>query len=171
MVLRRPSHLEKQRMSEVHHDYVLTDSNGKPRLRGTDDPGKFALAVDPKGRIRTLSYSLNGKSSKLIGTPIINNKRLVGWKDIELSRDARAQGWVLFDDLCKAEGRMQDCETVYEIYRRNRTRKSGKAIEIDEAYLPEALMAIRASGGVDMSPKLPPPQKKSKKAVEKSASV
>lgn len=157
-------------MLEVHHDYVLTDSNNKPRLRGTDDPGKFALAVDNKGRIRTLSYCLNGKSSKLIGTPVINNKRLVGWRDIELSRDARANGWVLLDDLYKAEDRMQDCETVYEIYRRNRTRKSGKAIEVDEAYLPEALLAIRASGGVDNAPKLPPPQKKAKKPTEKVAS-
>jgi hypothetical protein len=158
-------------MSEVHHNYVLTDSSGKPRLRGTNDPGEFALAVDDKGRIRTLAYSLNGKSSKLIGTPVINNKRLVGWRDIELSRDARAKGWVLLDDLYKAEGRMQDCETVYEIYRRNRTRKSGKAIEVDEAYLPEALMAIRARGGIDNGPKLPPPQKKAKKSIEKTASL
>lgn len=136
-------------MKERQRSYLLTNADGKSRLRGLRDDFDFMLAVDPEGKIRTLRYGLNGMSSKLTSQEVKENGRLVGHIDIELTKAARREGWRELEDYYDEElaaadnetrsARMGDCDQVYAWYRHANTRKSGKIDDLDPAYLPEKL--------------------------------
>lgn len=116
------------------HTYQLLSADGRPRLRGLTDEMGFLLAVDPRGNIRTLRYGLNGMSSRLTGTAIRKDKRTVGYRNIELTADARAEGWLnlesYYEDAVKSGEipSMRNFETVVSWYVESNKRKGSGQI-------------------------------------------
>lgn len=112
--------------------YCLTDRDGRPRLRAFTDNMSFLLAVDPLGNVRTLRYGLNGMNSKLTGEQIRRDKRIVGYRNIELTVDARAAGWrqleAYYIDAVQAGElpSMRNFETVMVWYNEANKRRSGQ---------------------------------------------
>lgn len=150
-------------------------------MRNIQDPPAFLLAVDPSGRVRTLTYGINGTSSKLRSSPIVNGKRLVGRKDIALTDTARENGWRHLEELYEKEiadeemdaeaaaARMRDYQQVVLWYQAANARKGGKfETPYPADYLPDALQGTYQNPSNNAGVNLAPPSKPRKKPARKT---
>lgn len=119
-----------------------------------------ALAVDPKGNIRTLRYHANIADGlldvELIMHPTMRG-RCVGIGEVRLKPGARREGWSMLRDLYEAEGRMKDWESY--LYWKNKVDATGSRQEIDPRLLPDEVIRRRSFREEEIHFEMPLPER------------
>lgn len=140
-------------------------------LRSTREELPFVLLVNPDGDLVVQRFQVNIMPTKCSYEDQIGpGGRIVARHVTGVKSKFYDLGWRLLDDLCKAEGREQDCESIYQ-WHREAQRRGGhrrKLKALDSAYLPDAVHEMRLRAKEKLELPLPPPQKKAKTSASKS---
>jgi hypothetical protein len=136
-------------------------------MKHIPNPGGEAWIVTPQGEVRSVKYSSTVVST-LLDVKYYNNElgRPTRVRSVHLKREVEALGFRMLEALYEAEGIENGMETFLDFIAQCRRLRISR--KIDDAYLPDAVIAMR-SNALNPNIVLPPPAKGAAAKTEDSA--